>query len=198
MSEAPTQRAPGAHPASTSRADAPLCLGCAQPLSHTVVDLGMHPPCKSFVAPEDARAMEQTWPLRLYVCDRCFLVQLPPDVDPRTIFEEYAYFSSYSSSWLQHAERYAREITARLGLDKRSFVVEIASNDGYLLRNFVAAGVPALGVEPAANVAQAAVAQGVPTLVEFFTAELGRRIVEERGRANLICGANVLAQVPPI
>jgi hypothetical protein len=198
MSGALTQRAPDASPDGASRIGEPRCLGCEQPLSHTVVDLGMHPPCESFVAPEDARAMEPTWPLRVYVCDRCFLVQLPPDVDPRAIFREYAYFSSYSSSWLEHAERYVREVTARFGLDERSFVVELASNDGYLLRNFVAAGIPALGVEPAANVARAAVAQGVPTLVEFFTAELGRRLAAERGHADLICGANVLAQVPPI
>ena len=188
MSDAPAQRA----------AAAPPCLGCGHPLTQTVVDLGMHPPCESYVALENASAMEPTWPLRVYVCDRCLLVQLPPDVDPQAIFHEYAYFSSYSSSWLAHAERYASEITERLGLDERSFVVELASNDGYLLRNFVAAGIPALGVEPAANVAQAAEAQGVPTLVEFFTAELGHRLAEERGQANLICGANVLAQVPPI
>ncbi len=194
MSDAPAQPAPAAE----SAAGEPRCLGCERPLTHTVVDLGMHPPCESYVAPEDARAMEPTWPLRVYVCDRCFLVQLPPDVDPQSIFEEYAYFSSYSSSWLQHAERYATEITERLGLDERSFVVELASNDGYLLRNFVAAGIPALGVEPAANVAQAAIDQGVPTLVEFFTTELGLRLAKERGPADLICGANVLAQVPPI
>jgi SAM-dependent methyltransferase len=176
----------------------PRCRFCAAPLVHTFVDLGMSPLCESFVAPEDLNRMEAFYPLHARVCDRCFLVQLDEYVTPEEIFTEYAYFSAYSDSWVDHARRYTEMIAERLGLGKGSLVVELASNDGYLLQHFVAAGIPALGVEPARNVAQAAVERGVPTLVEFFGRETARRMVAEGRSADLVVGNNVLAQVPDL
>jgi SAM-dependent methyltransferase len=140
--------------------------------------------------------MEPFYPLHVYVCERCFLVQLEEFVSPEEIFTEYAYFSSYADSWVEHMRRYAEAITERLGLDGKSLVVEVASNDGYLLQHFVKKGIPVLGIEPAANVAKAAVAKGVPTLVKFFGEQTAGELVADGTRADLICGANVLAQVP--
>jgi hypothetical protein len=142
--------------------------------------------------------MERFYPLHVWVCDSCFLVQLEAYVAGEDIFTEYAYFSSYSDSWVEHARRYTELASARLGLSERSFVVELASNDGYLLQHFVQRGIPVLGVEPARNVAAVAEAKGIPTLVEFFGREGGRRLARERGRADLIIGNNVLAQVPDL
>jgi hypothetical protein len=142
--------------------------------------------------------MEPFYPLHVRVCDACFLVQLPEYVPPAEIFTEYAYFSSYSDAFVDHAREYVEQITARLGLSDDSFVVELASNDGYLLQHFVASGIPVLGVEPARNVAQEAIERGVPTLVEFFGLQSARAIAEERGRADLIVANNVLSQVPGV
>jgi hypothetical protein len=165
---------------------------------HTFVDLGLSPLCESFVAPENAGKGEMFYPLRVFVCEHCFLVQLDEFVAPEEIFTEYAYFSSYSDSWLAHAKRYCEMIAQRLGLNPSSFVVELASNDGYLLRNFVQSGIPCLGVEPARNVAQVAINQGVPTHVGFFGAESASELVAAKGQADLIIGNNVLAQVPDL
>jgi SAM-dependent methyltransferase len=140
--------------------------------------------------------MEPFYPLHVYVCDRCFLVQLREYVSPEQIFTEYAYFSSYADTWVEHMRRYADMITERLGLGKGSLVVEVASNDGYLLQHFVKKAIPVLGIEPAANVARVAVEKGVPTLVAFFGERTARALVAEGRQADLICGANVLAQVP--
>ena len=140
--------------------------------------------------------MEPFYPLHTYVCSNCFLVQLEEYVAPEEIFSEYAYFSSYSDEWLKHAENYVAMIIDRLGLNERSHVVEVASNDGYLLQYFVERGIPVLGVEPAANVAKVAVEKGVPTVVEFLGLEVARRLVAEKGQADLLIGNNVLAQVP--
>jgi SAM-dependent methyltransferase len=159
------------------------------------VDLGMSPLCESYVPLEKINSMEPFYPLHVYVCDKCLLVQLEEYVAPEHIFTEYAYFSSYADSWVEHMRRYAVMITERLGLGKSSFVVEVASNDGYLLQHFVKLGVPVLGVEPAANVAKVAIDKGVPTLVKFFGEKTAREMAAER-KADLICGANVLAQVP--
>ncbi|MEL6616161.1 MAG: SAM-dependent methyltransferase, partial [Bacteroidota bacterium] len=134
------------------------CRHCGAPLAQSVADLGMHPPCQSIVSPERRWAPEAVFPLHAFVCPECRLVQIDAVVPPEDIFTEYAYFSSYSTSWLAHAERYAEAMIERFDLDQTSTVVELASNDGYLLRNFVARGIPCLGVEPAANVAEAAVA----------------------------------------
>jgi SAM-dependent methyltransferase len=172
------------------------CLACATPLRHTFVDLGMSPLCESYVSAEDLNRMEPFYPLHVYVCHECFLVQLEEYVSPEHIFTEYAYFSSYADSWVEHMRRYADMIAERLSLGRESFVVEVASNDGYLLQHFVGKGIPVLGIEPAANVARVAVAKGIPTLVRFFGEETAQALAAEGRQADLICGANVLAQVP--
>ncbi|MBL8490630.1 MAG: methyltransferase domain-containing protein, partial [Rhodocyclaceae bacterium] len=160
--------------------------------------LGMSPLSNAYLAEADLARMEPFYPLHAWVCDSCLLVQLEEFEAPENIFGDYAYFSSYSSSWLQHAERYARDMTARFGIGAASQVVEIASNDGYLLQYFLAAGVPVLGVEPAANVAQVAAAKGIPTRVEFFgTASAGRLVADDLA-ADLLLGNNVLAHVPDL
>jgi SAM-dependent methyltransferase len=174
----------------------PLCLCCATPLHHTFVDLGMSPLCESFLPAERLNQMEPFYPLHVYVCEKCFLVQLEEFVSPKEIFTEYAYFSSYADSWVEHMRRYAELISDRLGLSKQSFVVEVASNDGYLLQHFVKKQIPVLGIEPAANVAKVAVDKGIPTRVAFFGETLARQLADEGKQADLICGANVLAQVP--
>ena len=158
----------------------------------------MHPLCESYVSEEKLNAMEPFYPLHAFVCEQCFLVQLQEYVSPAEIFTEYAYFSSYADSWVQHAKRYTEMIVDRLKLTATSFVVELASNDGYLLQHFVAKGIPVLGVEPAANVAEAARKRNVPTLVKFFGRKTANELVAERGKANLVLGNNVLAQVPDI
>ncbi len=171
------------------------CRFCSAALRHTFVDLGMSPLCESFLTREQLNQMEPFYPLHAQVCDRCFLVQVEEYVGPERIFSEYAYFSSFSTAWLAHAKSYVDMITGRLGLGPNSYVVELGSNDGYLLRNFVAKGIPALGVEPAANVAAAAIEQGVPTTTRLFGRQTAEELVAERGRADLIIGNNVLAQV---
>ncbi|MDH3499485.1 MAG: class I SAM-dependent methyltransferase [Acidimicrobiia bacterium] len=176
----------------------PLCRFCAEPLSFTMVDLGKSPLCQTMLDRTQLNEMEPFYPLRVYVCGSCSLVQLEEFVSPAEIFSDYNYFSSYSDSWLAHAERYVDKMIGRFGLGPQSQVVELASNDGYLLQYFVEAGIPALGVEPAANVAAAASERGVDTLVEFFTEELGRRISAQGLRADLLLGNNVLAQVPDL
>ena len=158
----------------------------------------MSPLCQTVIREEQRNDMEPFYPLHARVCDQCFLVQLDEYVAPADIFTEYAYFSGFSDSWLKHASNYVDMITERLGLDEGSSVVELASNDGYLLQYFVKKGIPALGIEPAANVAKSAEEKGVPTIVEFFGAELARRLVAEGKSANLVLGNNVLAQVPDI
>ena len=174
----------------------PGCLACGTPLRHTFVDLGTSPLCESYVPAERLNQPEPFYPLHVWVCGECFLVQLEELVSPAEIFTEYAYFSSYADSWVEHMRRYADAISDRLGLGKDSLVVEVASNDGYLLQHFVRKGIPVLGVEPAANVAKVAIDRGVPTLVKFFGEETARALVAEGKRADLLCGANVLAQVP--
>jgi SAM-dependent methyltransferase len=174
----------------------PGCLFCGAALRHTFVDLGMSPLCESYVAREDLRRPEAFYPLHVFVCGQCFLVQLEEHVSPEAIFSDYAYFSSYADSWVEHMRRYADTITERLDLRRNSLVVEVASNDGYLLQHFVGKGIPVLGIEPAANVARVAVEKGIPTLVRFFGEETARALAAEGRQADLICGANVLAQVP--
>ncbi|WHZ29192.1 MAG: SAM-dependent methyltransferase [Nitrospira sp.] len=171
---------------------------CKAPLRTTFVDLGMHPLCESYVSEDKLDAMESFYPLHVYVCEQCFLVQLNEYVSPADIFTEYAYFSSYADSWVQHAKRYTEMIAERLKLTAKSFVVELASNDGYLLQHFVAKGIPALGVEPAVNIAEVARKKNVPTLVKFFGRSTAKELVAERGKADLVLGNNVLAQVPDI
>ena len=176
----------------------PKCIFCASPLTQTFVDLGMSPLCESYVSREQLNQMEAFYPLHVRVCGKCFLVQLEEYVSPEHIFTEYAYFSSYSDSWVQHAKNYTDMIIARLQLDKRHFVVELASNDGYLLQHFVNRQVPCLGIEPAANVAKVAVEKGVPTQVSFFGRKTAEKMVADGKQADLIIGNNVLAQVPDL
>jgi len=158
----------------------------------------MSPLCESYVPAERLDEAEIFYPLHVRLCDACLLVQLPAYVPGEQIFSDYAYFSSYSDSWVEHARRYAESMTARLGLTSDSLVTEVASNDGYLLQHFQAAGVPVLGVEPAANVAEAARARGIPTEVQFLGADTGREIARRYGRADLVAANNVFAHVPDI
>ena len=182
--------------------DAPInnsrCRFCGTVLRHTFVDLGMSPLCESYVGPDQLNQMEPFYPLHVYVCEHCFLVQLEEYVSPEEIFSEYAYFSSYSDTWLQHAKAYTDMIVERFKLDEQSHVVELASNDGYLLQYFVQKGIPVLGVEPAANIAEVAVKKGVPTLVKFFGEKLARELAAAGKQADLLIGNNVLAQVPDL
>jgi SAM-dependent methyltransferase len=174
------------------------CRLCGAKLEHSFVDLGMSPLCESFLQAHELDAMEPYFPLHVLVCGDCFLVQLKEYVSPEHIFREYAYFSSYSTSWVAHAKAYCEMIARRLGLDKDSLAVELASNDGYLLQHFLPLGVPVLGIEPAVNVAQVAIDKGIPTVTEFFGVALAERLVAEGKRADLIAGNNVLAQVPDL
>jgi len=174
------------------------CRFCREPLRTTFVDLGMSPLCQTHISPEQLHEMEPFYPLHAYVCERCFLVQLQEFVSPGEMFSEYAYFSSYSSSWVEHARRYAEMAIERFRLGTASKVMEIASNDGYLLQHFVARGVPVLGIEPASNVARAAIERKVPTLTRFFGRDAAADIVREHGRPDLLLGNNVLAHVPDI
>ena len=177
---------------------APVCRLCGARLSHTFVDLGMSPPCESYLRADEVDQMEAYFPLKVLVCDTCYLVQLKEYMSPESIFSEYAYFSSFSTSWVAHAKRYCEAITSRLGLGSDSLAVELASNDGYLLQHFLLLGVPVLGVEPAANVARAAIAKGIPTRIDFFGVRLASEMVAEGAAADLIIGNNVLAQVPDL
>ena len=175
------------------------CRFCQAPLSYSFADLGVSPIANAFLRREQLNKMEPFYPLHAYVCERCFLVQLEEFESPKQIFsDEYAYFSSYSDSWLEHARNYTTQMIARLGLDKASFVVEIASNDGYLLQYFAEKHIPALGIEPSANVAAAARSKGIDTWVTFFSTSTAQQLVAQKGKANLLLGNNVLAHVPAL
>jgi SAM-dependent methyltransferase len=181
-----------------SAVDPAACRFCGAHLRHTLIDLGMSPLCESYIEAANLDEMEPFYPLHVRICERCFLVQLRAYVAAEQIFTEYAYFSSYSSSWLEHAHRYADMIVDRLSLDRNSLVVEPGSNDGYLLREFAERGIPVLGVEPARNVAEAAAESGIPTLISFFGVEAARRVLAQGRRPDLLVANNVLAQVPDL
>ncbi|MFI5323862.1 MAG: methyltransferase domain-containing protein [Thermodesulfobacteriota bacterium] len=174
------------------------CRFCGNSLTQTFVDLGVSPLCESYRSRDQLNQMEPFYPLHVYVCSECYLVQLEEFVTPEDIFTEYAYFSSYSDTWLSHARKYVETVTKRFGLSAESFVVELASNDGYLLQYFVQKGIPVLGVEPAANVAEVAVSKGVPTLVKFFGVQTANELASSGRQADLIAANNVLAQVPDL
>jgi 2-polyprenyl-3-methyl-5-hydroxy-6-metoxy-1,4-benzoquinol methylase len=167
-------------------------------LQYTFADLGMQPPSENFVSPAQLNQMEPFYPLHVYVCSKCFLVQLVEYVSPREIFSEYAYFSSYSEEWLKHSMNYAEMITEKLGLNPKSQVVEIASNDGYLLQFFAQKAISILGVEPAANVAEVAIKKGIPTIVKFLELKTAHELIQQKKQADLLIGNNVLAQVPDL
>src|SRR5271169_2263624 len=183
---------------SDSQITTKACRFCRAELRHTFVDLGMSPLCETYPSAADLNHGEVYYPLHVYVCEKCLLVQLEEYEKPENIFSDYPYFSSFSDSWLKHAECYCEKMTARIGLSEQSFVVEVASNDGYLLQNFVRRRVPVLGIEPAANVAKVAVENGIPTLVRFFGTELAKELAAEGRCADLVLGNNVLAQVPDV
>ena len=174
------------------------CRFCGTDLRHTFVDLGISPLCESYLSVQQLHEMEAFYPLHVFVCGNCFLVQLREYVSAESIFGEYAYFSSYSESWLAHAKAYTRKMIERFALGPKSQVVELASNDGYLLQYFVLAGMPVLGIEPAANVAAVAVQKGVPTLVKFFNRQSAEELAAQGIKADLLLGNNVLAQVPDL
>ena len=174
------------------------CRHCERPLELSLVDLGKSPLCQTVLTDRGLGEPEVFYPLHAKVCTHCWLVQIPEFVPPDGIFTEYAYFSAYSDSWVEHARRYVEMIVARLSLASDDLVVELASNDGYLLQHFLPHGIPVLGIDPARNVAEVAVARGVPTLVEFFGLDLARRLVDEGRRPRLVLGNNVLAQVPDL
>jgi len=175
------------------------CRYCGTPLRHTFLDLGFAPPSNAYLTADDLHRPENYYPLRVKVCEQCWLVQTEDYAQAGELFSpDYAYFSSTSTSWLAHAKAYCEQMIAALGLGANSQVIEVASNDGYLLRNFVAAGVPCLGIEPTASTAAAAEALGIPVLREFFGEVLGQRLAAEGRAADLICGNNVYAHVPDI
>jgi SAM-dependent methyltransferase len=174
------------------------CRFCGSGLQRTFVDLGLSPLCETYPSAADLNRGETYYPLHVYVCEKCWLVQLEEYESPEKIFSDYAYFSSYSDSWLKHCDKYCEAMTARFGLGSQSFVVEVASNDGYLLQYFVQRGVPVLGIEPAANVAKVAVEKGIATLVQFFGTNLAKKLAAEGRCADLVLGNNVLAQVPDL
>jgi len=171
------------------------CRFCHTGLQRTFVDLGMSPLCESFLTREQLNQMEPFYPLHAYVCEECFLVQVEEYVGPEQIFSEYAYFSSYSRAWLEHAKSYTDMIVSRLGLNHTSQVIELGSNDGYLLQYFMARGIRVLGVEPAGNVAAAAIAKGVPSTTRLFGLETAQELLAGGHHPDLIVGNNVLAQV---
>lgn len=174
------------------------CRFCETPLAHSFVDLGMSPLSNAFIKPENYHAMEPFYPLHAYVCGSCFLVQLEEFESPQQIFSDYAYFSSYSESWLRHAKSYTELMIRRFGFNASHQVIEIASNDGYLLRNFKERGIPVLGIEPAENVAQTARAAGIPTQTKFFGVKIARELAASGQQADLLLGNNVLAHVPDV
>ena len=190
---------PSAEPvAMSTRPTRGSCRFCGSSHRRRVVDLGMSPLCESYLRADQLNEMEPFYPLHVWVCERCFLVQLEEYVTGEDIFTDYAYFSSFSDSWLQHCQRYVDQMIDQLALTGKSKVVEIASNDGYLLQYFVQRGIPSLGIEPAANVAKVAESKGVPTLVKFFGVDTARELADAGQQADLILGNNVLAQVPDL
>ncbi|MEM7478679.1 MAG: class I SAM-dependent methyltransferase [Planctomycetota bacterium] len=174
------------------------CRFCDHDLTHSFVDLGLSPPCENVRLPADMDKQEVFFPLHVFLCDSCWLVQLREYIAPDDIFVEYAYFSSMSESWLAHARKYADDMVARFGLDSSNQVIEIASNDGYLLQNFVRMKIPALGVEPAINVARVGEEKGVRSINKFFGVQTAKEIVADGIRADLLLGNNVLAHVPDL
>ena len=175
------------------------CRHCLAELTHTFLDLGFAPPSNAYLTKDDLTKPEKYYPLKVMVCDQCWLVQTEDYAQADELFDsEYAYFSSTSTSWLEHAKRYSEKMTQELGLNEKSLVIEVASNDGYLLKNFVANSIPCLGIEPTASTAAAAEALGIPVLREFFGEQLGKQLAKEGRAADLIAGNNVYAHVPDI
>ena len=176
----------------------PLCRLCSAALTHTFVDLGMSPPCESYLTAGELDRGEAFYPLHVRICEQCLLVQLPAYIPAEDIFSDYAYFSSYSDSWVAHARHFVEKAVDRLGLTANSYVVEVASNDGYLLQHVVERGIRTLGIEPAGNIAKVAIERGIPTEVQFLGADVGRKLASAHGPADLVVANNVFAHVPDI
>src|ERR1700730_3343564 len=174
------------------------CRFCGHAVPRTFVALGMSPLCQTHITDKQLNNIETFYPLHEYLCEGCFLVELEEFVAPGNIFSEYAYFSSYADSWVEHARKYCELMCQLFGIGRNSRVVEIASNDGYLLQHFVAKGVPVLGVEPSANVAEVAIQKGIRSVVKFFGTQTARELVAEFGKPDLLLGNNVLAHVPDL
>ena len=174
------------------------CRFCDKPLKYTFVDLGVSPLANSYLNEAQLQDMEPFYPLQVYVCEGCYLVQLPVFQSSAEIFSDYAYFSSYSDSWLQHAKKYTDSMIERFGFGPENQIIEIASNDGYLLQYFKEKKIPVLGIEPAENVAQAAKEAKIPTLVKFFGFQTATELAAEEKQADLLIGNNVLAHVPDV
>lgn len=191
-----TETAPRA--AATTTDPALTCRLCGSSVLRSFVDLGATPPCELFLPVEALGRPEVTYPLHVRVCEGCLLAQLPPLISPEETFTEYAYFSSFSTSWVEHARGFVDGAVERLGLDAGSFVVEVASNDGYLLQHVVARGIRCVGIEPSVNVGEAARGKGVPTVTAFLTPETGARVRAEHGAADLVCLNNVYAHIPDV
>jgi len=177
---------------------APACRLCAHPLGEPFIDLGLSPLSNALLGPADLAAPDVMYPLSAYACGRCWLVQVPAWAAPERIFRDYPYFSSYSTTWLEHVRRYAQAMRSRFGFGADSLVIEVASNDGHLLSEFAHEGVPVLGIEPARNVAEVAVQRGVPTVCEFLNVDAARRLRAQGYSADLLVANNVLAHVPAL
>lgn len=175
------------------------CRHCNQQLEHIFLDLGFAPPSNAYLTDASLKEPESSFPLKLFICDQCWLVQTEDYAEASDLFcPDYAYFSSVSKSWLNHASSYVEQVRERFSLNTKSFVIEVASNDGYLLKNFVSAGIPCLGIEPTVSTASAAETLGIPVLRNFFNSSLAAQIVSERGKVDLVIGNNVYAHVPDI
>jgi len=174
------------------------CRFCGSHLEHIFADLGVQPFCESYLAAEDQNKMELFYAIRVYFCNNCFLVQLEESMTPKELFSNYAYFSSHSTGWMKHIESYSEMITAKLNLNDKSQVVEIGSNDGYLLQFFARRGIPVIGVEPAGNIAEESIKKGIPTLVNFFDKATCEKLISQNKQADLLVGNNILAQVPDL
>ncbi|HEY9113976.1 MAG TPA: class I SAM-dependent methyltransferase, partial [Bacteroidales bacterium] len=175
------------------------CSFCKTPLKHTFIDLGMQPLCEDLLSAEETSQMEPHYPLHVFTCEKCFLVQVEELVAPSEIYKDYVYFSSYSDSWLAHAKKYTGLMVEKFKLGKNSFVAEIASNDGYLLQYFTEKNIPVLGIEPAANVAEVAIKKrNIPSEIVFFGVETAKKLKQKYGQPDLLLGNNVLAHVPDI
>jgi C-methyltransferase C-terminal domain/Putative zinc binding domain/Methyltransferase domain len=181
-----------------AKTDLLRCRFCGEPLQHTFADLGVQPLCETYLQPDQLNKMEPFYPLHVYVCEKCLLVQLEESVTPEQIFNQYAYFSSHSKGWLKHAENYAEMIIGRIGLNPGRQVIEIGSNDGYLLQFFAQKNIPVLGVEPAKNVADEAERKGIPTIAKFFGSEVVNELLGKNKLADLLIGNNIIAQVPDL
>jgi len=174
------------------------CKCCGEPLRATFADLGVQPLCESYLSVEQLVKMEPTYPLHVYFCEKCLLVQLEESISPQEIYKKYAYFSSSSKGWLNHCEKYSEMIINKLGLTAKDQVIEIASNDGYMLQFFAQKNIPVLGIEPASNVAEEAIKKGIPTVIKFFDKETALELANQNMKADLLIGNNILAQVPDI